>query len=1596
MLQKREGVAMSFVNARIAVKFPFIVVTLALLTGLATGLAAHLKLSADLEASAKRGLAALRESRQAALESQLQSIRRDLRLLASSVLVRDALQDFNRYRAELGDRPDRLLRKIYIDNNPYPPDRRLELDHPRDGSRYSIRHSYFHPWFRVFLQERGYHDIFLFNRASDLIYSVAKEDDFGTNFQSGPWADSALGRLVQVVNGNPEPGLQLFSDFEVYGPSGGAPASFIAAAVYDGSGAYIGVLALQVPSERIDRVMQVAAGMGRTGESYIIGSDLRMQSNSRFVADPTVLRTKVDTEVSWRALAGETGVMVVQGRSGATTVSAYGPLDFMGTRWGVIAEIEQAELLQPLAEATRFMLVAVVFILILAAVVGIGAARGLSRPIVQITAAMRRLAEGDLDVEVRHTERGDEIGEMARALGVFKENARKRQVVEAELARKQEQFQLALDYMPGGMFMLDADGRIVVVSKSYPELFEFPEGVMSEGGSVDVMLRYQAQRGDYGPGIVEDHIAAMRRRLFSNESTRYQRELTSGRVLELHVAPAPARGAVVVAADITERVRAEAALRASQQALTQKSDMLEAVLSSMDQGLVAFDGDLKLAAWNNAYFKIREYPAEYAVIGRPFEDFVRFDIARAEFGDGDPEETLERVVATARRAEPHTFERMRPNGRWIEVRGGPFAGVGFVSTYTDITERKRADEAVRRSEERLLSILRESPVGVALVSANENRFAFANSRLAEILGFEEAELVGRDTPEIFFDARDRDALIHELQTHGRVRDHEARLKRRDGTPFWGLLTLVTLEHEGEAARLVWIYDITKIKDVESALAEKEAQLRAAMDYMPGGMCMVDDDLRVVVFNNQIRELFNFPEKHFRVGESVLSARRYQAARGDFGEIDDDTLVADTRKLFAGGESASYERHLPDGRYISIHANPAPAGGSVIVCADITERRRAEEAALASQRELAEQRQVLESVLENTAQAIGAFDKDTRLVACNARYKRLLRLPDELAQPGVPLRQLTTHVAEWGFFGDGDREEIVEARLRALTSGEPIRREIETLDGMAWHSATQPRPEGGFVITYTDLTERKRAEEAVRRSEERLLSILRESPVGVALVSAKDNRFVFANSRLAEMFGFEEDELVGRETPEFFVDARDRDALMYEWQTQGRAHDHEARLKRSDGTTFWGLLTLVTLEQEGGDARLVWIYDITKIKDAEAALAEQRQVLESVLENTAQAIGAFDRDTRLVACNARYKQLLRLPDELAQPGAPLRRLVTHLAEWSFYGEGDKDEVIAARLRELTSGEPLSREMETPDGMAWHSVTQPRPEGGFVVTFTDLTERKEAERRLEAAFAVISDSIDYASRIQRAMLPPPERLDAVLPEHFVLWEPRDRVGGDIYWAFPWGEGFLVILADCTGHGVPGAFVTLIASGALALARAEIQPGRLSELVQRMHQHVQTTLGQNAEGGESDDGLELGAIYIGPDRRDVTFVGARFRAFVLDAGGLREIPGTRAGLGYRGIPQDQVYEARELVASPGTRIYITTDGLTDQIGGDRRRMFGKKRLKCLIEEVATLPLAAQKDRIIAALRAYQGDEIRRDDVSMIGLQIGTEEATREKQVS
>jgi methyl-accepting chemotaxis protein len=338
-----------------------------------------------------------------------------------------------------------ILQSLYISENSEPIGEKHNLMVSNDGSKYSEVHKKYHPAIKSFLEKFGYYDIFLVEpKTGHIIYSVFKEVDYTTSLLSGPYADTGIGRAFKKALNSTDPDSFVLDDFASYEPSYNAPASFIASPIFDGN-KKVGVLIFQMPIDKIDDVMSSnrswkKVGLGESGEAYLIGPDKMMRNNSRFLIedDKTYYKDlegfgvekelidnqktfgtsiglmRVDSKGVQEALGGTSGFQIFEDYRGIPVLSAYSPLDILGFRWAILAEIDEEEAFAVQASIRNWNLLTGVFIAFAIFWAGFIIAKKAAAPILKMVKATQDIARGDLKAEKLNITSDDELGELAQ------------------------------------------------------------------------------------------------------------------------------------------------------------------------------------------------------------------------------------------------------------------------------------------------------------------------------------------------------------------------------------------------------------------------------------------------------------------------------------------------------------------------------------------------------------------------------------------------------------------------------------------------------------------------------------------------------------------------------------------------------------------------------------------------------------------------------------------------------------------------------------------------------------------------------------------------------------------------------------------------------------------------------------------------------------------------------------------------------------------------------------------------------------------------------------------------------------------------------
>lgn len=420
----------------IARKLPLALLGSALLVSLGVGLASYMIGSQALRSAAENTLATIANERAAAMSTYLSAVEDDLVATSRSEATVQALRDFGGAWLQFKVDPTAEVRALYVDNNPNKDDL-AALETLGTTGAYDVPHTRFHKGFREQIGARGYRDLYLFDTKGFLVYSVNKADDFGTSFaEGGPLADTTLGQVFREAAAITDPAAIAFTDFAPYSVAGGQPASFFAKPVFNAQARMVGVLAFQLPSERLDAVIGSRTGLGETGEVIVVGPDGMLRSDSIFTEGNDALATGFEGDVLAPALAGN----AVNGETSAyratTMLAAAAPIQTATGTWAAVAVMATDEVLAPVANMRNMMLLIGAGLLALVAVLSLLFSRSITRPITRLTGTMETVAGGNFEVDVPGNGRRDELGAMARAVEVFRENGRKiSQLTEAEAAQ---------------------------------------------------------------------------------------------------------------------------------------------------------------------------------------------------------------------------------------------------------------------------------------------------------------------------------------------------------------------------------------------------------------------------------------------------------------------------------------------------------------------------------------------------------------------------------------------------------------------------------------------------------------------------------------------------------------------------------------------------------------------------------------------------------------------------------------------------------------------------------------------------------------------------------------------------------------------------------------------------------------------------------------------------------------------------------------------------------------------------------------------------------------------------------------------------------
>jgi PAS domain S-box-containing protein len=910
----------------------------------------------------------------------------------------------------------------------------------------------------------------------------------------------------------------------------------------------------------------------------------------------------------------------------------------------------------------------------------------------------------------------------------------------------------------------------------------------------------------------------------------------------------------------------------------------------------------------------------------------------------------------------------------------------------DKGEKKRLVDLEASMQERLTRLLDASPAVIYSFKAKDDYAPiFVSANIETLFGYAPREYLGNPNfwrERVHPDDLERvEAEVTDLFTNGK-QTIEYRFRRKDGSYVWvNDAQLLVRDEKSEPLEIVGSWsDISDRKRAEEAEDAAQARLALLLEAAPAVIYSfkASGDYAPTFVSENIKKLLGYcPDKYLKNADFW----RKRVHPDDLASVE-----AEQVKVFEhGAHSVEYRfrnlvgsyRWLADEQHLIRDENGEPLE-IVGSWSDITARKKAEEAEDALQARLS---LLLESapaviysfkasgdfaptfVSENIKRLLG-YCPDKYLK--NADFWRKRVHPDDLASVETEQAKVFEH-----------GHHSVEYRFRNLDGSY---RWLSDEQHLIHDDQGQPKE---IVGSWSDITARKKAEEAEDALQARMALLLETAPAVVYSFKASgDFAPTFISENVKRVLGYCPDEYL--KNADFWrrnVHPEDLAAVEAE---QGKlfetgSHAAEYRFRKKDGAYCWVADEQHLIRDRNGQPFEVvgsWS-EVTARKTAEqAALAASEQRLTDAVESISEGFSLYDTEDRLVLGNYKYKELFDFGDGPPEPGTQYEDILRKAVEQGVVQDAMRDPRawIEDRLRRHRNpGEPV---LEHRIDGRWIQVSERRTENaGRVAVYSDLTELKESEQRAAAANQLILQSLRYARRIQAAILPQRRELAMLTADHFLIWEPRDIVGGDFFWTQELRDGHAIVVGDCTGHGVPGAFMTLVAWGMLDRMLQSAPSENPSHVLTGLHRGVQSLLGQDQKTGETDDGLEAGVCFVNPERQKMTFAGARFSLWKTNESGVMEIKGDRKGIGYRRYPKETTFTDITLPYRGTDSFYMTTDGLIDQIGGPRGRSFGKYRFQQLLKKYQGHPMQIQAEAVREELAKYQGDQMRRDDLTILG---------------
>ena len=440
----------------------------------------------------------------------------------------------------------------------------------------------------------------------------------------------------------------------------------------------------------------------------------------------------------------------------------------------------------------------------------------------------------------------------------------------------------------------------------------------------------------------------------------------------------------------------------------------------------------------------------------------------------------------------------------------------------------------------------------------------------------------------------------------------------------------------------------------------------------------------------------------------------------------------------------------------------------------------------------------------------------------------------------------------------------------------------------------------------------------------------------------------------------------------------KDISWIEYVLQNNTINHKVVIEKDNKEKIFSVSAAV-MPIKDGEIKSAVFTDITELEN-------QKRQTDSILSSVLlPMLITSKKDRKILYANSYAEQQYEISiTELI--GKEISMFYTH--------EGQRDEILD-ELNEKGMIQNFETSFKTAKGKTFDailSLVDIEFEGVdcFLGVASDITNQKRLQKEIEAIHKHTKESIEYAALIQGALIPERDEISQYFKDQFIIWHPKDTVGGDIYLfdSLRNENECLLMIIDCTGHGVPGAFVTMLVKAIERQITSKIKNSNEivdpAKLLGIFNKNMKQLLKQESIDSVSNAGFDGGIIYYNKKEKIIKYAGASTPLFYIENDELKTIKGDRYSVGYKKCDLNYQYTEHIIEVKENMQFYLTTDGYIDQNGGAKGFPFGKKHFHRIIQENKNKTMREQKNILLEELISFQGDQERNDDVTVVGFKV------------